>query len=73
MKSNPFEEPYPTEEPDIDRMREMDRISEPAFRKWLERQEQRKHRSERLSFGINIAVGLIMLVLLTVSLIRILG
>ena len=44
MKSNPFEEPYPTEEPDIDRMREMDRISEPAFRKWLERQEQRKHR-----------------------------
>ena len=71
MKSNPFEEPYPTEE---DRMREMDRISEPAFRKWLERQEQGEHRSDRMSLGVNIAVGLIMLVLLVASLtIRILG
>lgn len=73
MKSTPFDEPYPTEEPDMERMREMDRISEAVFRKWFERQEQRACRKDRLSLGVNIAVGLIVLALLAAPLIRILG
>lgn len=74
MGSTPFNEPYPTEAPDMERMREMDRSSEPVFRKWIERQEQRECRKDRLSLGVNIAVGLIVLALLVAPLaIRIFG
>lgn len=72
MEPTTFNDPYPTEEPDMERMREMDRISEPVFVKWFERQEQRACRRDRLSLGVNIAVGLIVLALLAAPLIRIL-
>ena len=69
-----FDEPYEVKKPDPTVLQEMDKLAEPVFREWLERQEQRERRKDHLFLEVNIAVGLIVLVLLAASLtIRILG